>query len=102
MFRPVQIPTIVEHQSTQSSQSVTGFLAPMHALVLLSPGDDQVVTLFDVGAADILTLCPPFSVVGNVRLAVLQVVDQKGNRYLTGCRHPQDYARFQKAGNTLC
>ena len=52
MFLLVQVPTVVEHQSTQSSQCMTGLFASMHAPVLLSPGDDLVVTLFDVGAIE--------------------------------------------------
>jgi hypothetical protein len=76
MFLPVQIPTAVEHQGTQGSQSVTGLFTPMHTMALLSPSDDQIVTFFDVGTADILPLCPTVSVAGDVRLAVLEVVDQ--------------------------
>ena len=56
MFLPVQIPTAIEHESTQSGQCVAGLSAPMHPLMLLSSGHNQVVAFFDVSAADVLEL----------------------------------------------
>src|SRR5215210_3304952 len=76
MFLPVQIPTAIEHESTQSGQCVAGLFAPMHPLMLLSSGHNQVVAFFDVSAADVVALRPAFSVIGDIRLAVLQIVDQ--------------------------
>jgi hypothetical protein len=76
MFLPVQIPTAIEHQGTQSGQCVAGLFAPMHPLMLLSSGHNQVVALFDVSAADVVALRPAFSIIGDIRLAVLQGVDQ--------------------------
>src|ERR687895_780584 len=48
MFLPVQIPTAIEHEGTQSGQCVAGLFAPMHPLMLLSSGHNQVVAFFDV------------------------------------------------------
>ena len=76
MFLPVQIPTAIEHQGTQSGQCVAGLFAPMHPLMLLSSGHNQVVAFFDVSAADVVALRPAFSVSGDIRLAVLQIVNQ--------------------------
>jgi len=56
MFLPVQIPTAIEHQGAQGSQRITGGLAPVHALMLLSASDDQVVGFFGMCAADVLLL----------------------------------------------
>jgi hypothetical protein len=66
MFLPVQIPTAIEHQGTQSGQCVASLFAPMHPLMLLSSGYNQVVAFFDVSAADVLTLRPAFSVIGDI------------------------------------
>ena len=76
MFLPVQIPTVVEHQRPQGSQRIAGLFAPVHALMFLSAGDNQVVAFFDVGAADVLALRPTFSVIGNELAAIGQVFDQ--------------------------
>src|SRR5918999_2506636 len=76
IFLPVQTQTAIEHQCTQSGQCVAGLFVPMHPLMLLSSGHNQVVALFDVSAADVLALRPAFSVIGDIRLAVLQIVDQ--------------------------
>ena len=48
MFLPVQIPTAIEHQRTQGSQGIAGLFAPVHALVFLSTGDNQVIAFFDM------------------------------------------------------
>ena len=72
MFLPVQIPTAVKQQCAHGSQSVTGLLTPMHALMFLPTGYNQVITFFDMGAADIVLLGAPFSIVGDVRLAVFR------------------------------
>lgn len=76
MFLPIQIPAAIESQRSQGSRSITGLLAPMHALVLLSACDNQVIAFFDVGAADVLSLGTALPIVGNKRLALLQVLDQ--------------------------
>jgi hypothetical protein len=76
MFLPVQIPTAVELEGPQGSQGITGLFTPVHALMFPSPGDDQIVTFFDMSTADVLALCPALPVVGDVGLPVGQVVDQ--------------------------
>jgi hypothetical protein len=76
MFLPVQIPTALEHEGTQSSRCVAGLFAPMHTLMLLSSGPNQVVAFFDVSAADVVALRPTFSVIGDIRLGAFQIVDQ--------------------------
>ena len=55
MFLPIQIPSAIEHQRAQGSQGITGLLTPVHALMLLPAGDNQVIALFNMGAADVLT-----------------------------------------------
>src|SRR5918997_2726629 len=76
MFLSVQTQTAIEHEGTQRGQCVAGLFAPMHPLMLLSSGHNQVVAFFDVSAADVLALRPAFSVIGDIRLAILQIVDQ--------------------------
>jgi hypothetical protein len=51
MLLPVQIPAAIKHQRAQGRQGITGLLTPMHALMLLSACDDQVIALFNVGTA---------------------------------------------------
>jgi hypothetical protein len=73
MFLPVQVPTAVEHEGLQGSQGIAGLFVPVHALMFLSAGDDQVVAFFDVSAADVLALRSALLVVGDVGLTVGQV-----------------------------
>lgn len=77
MFLSVQIPTAIEQEGTQSGQCVAGLFAPLHTVMLLSSGHNQVVAFFDVSAADVVALRSAFSVIGDIRLAVLQGVDQR-------------------------
>jgi hypothetical protein len=76
MFLPVQIPTSIEQQSPQGGQAIAGGFRPVHALMFLTAGDDQIVAFFDVDTADILALGTTVPVIGQVGLAVAQVTDQ--------------------------
>ena len=62
MFLPVQIPTVVELQRPQGGQGIAGLFAPVHTLMFLSAGDQQVIAFFDMGAANVLALRPTFSI----------------------------------------
>jgi len=63
MFLPVQIPTTVKQQGLQGGQAIAGGFTPMHALVFLAAGDDQIITFLDVSTADVMAVRSTVAVV---------------------------------------
>ncbi len=44
MFLPVQIPAAIERQGVQGGQAMAGSFTPIHALMFLAAGHDQVIS----------------------------------------------------------
>jgi hypothetical protein len=75
-FLPIQVPAVIEQESSQSSQGVAGRFTPMHALMLLAPGHYQIIRLFGVGTSNALALGATLFVVGQVVTPVVQIRDE--------------------------
>ncbi len=72
LLAPIAVPVAVEAQGAQAHQGDAGLVAPMHALVLLTAGHEQVVGLLGLAAADGLTLLVALPIAGDRGAAGLQ------------------------------
>jgi hypothetical protein len=73
---PIPIPASVQHERSQAGSRSARRCAPLHAAVLLPPGDDQIVGLLHMGAAEVLTGDTPLTVVRDPASPRLQLGDQ--------------------------
>ena len=78
---PVALPAAIEHQRPKCSQSITRRLAPLHASILLTSCNDQVIRLFYLPTTDIALLNSALALVRNPERPCLEL----GNQFLQFC-----------------
>ena len=76
MLSPIQVPALIEHQGFEGSKAIAGVKTPVHPLMFLPTGNNEIIGLFDVSTADILLLTAARLIVRNERLTRLQIGDK--------------------------
>ena len=77
---PIAIPSAIEHERAQRRQGIARRQIPVHAGPFLALRHEQIVSFFGMSTPDVLAVAPPLAIVGQVGLAVAQLLDSSSSR----------------------